>query len=255
MKNYVVFMLSLFVSLAVNGRDKDFQDKTYTVYLNFPEYSVRASVLHHNGKQKPKKQYTYYWLALNTIQHTQGGFDGKLLHGEYKAFYLTNALKEQGNFRNGLKTGVWKLWYPNGVMAEETEYENGFRHGDSKMYDAQGRMTTYAHYRHDVLHGSFTKFTYGDSLNKRRTMYKHGEEVLPKTKKAPRDTSAAKKKSDTTKTKTPADTTASKKKLFGKAKKEKQPAQPAKPEKQRKPLFRKKQEAEPPKPSSNLHQP
>ncbi|MGL5890720.1 MAG: hypothetical protein ACRC3B_12585, partial [Bacteroidia bacterium] len=97
-------LLMLFPVITAYSRDKDFQDKTYTVYLNFPAYSVRASVLHSNGKAKPREGYTYYWFASNSIQQTENGFDGKLLHGEYKAFYLNNALKESGEFSNGLKT-------------------------------------------------------------------------------------------------------------------------------------------------------
>jgi antitoxin component YwqK of YwqJK toxin-antitoxin module len=111
----IIFCFLLLCSSATAfGRDKEFQDKTYTVYLNYPAYSVRASVLHHNGKVKPREGYTYFWFGSNAIHETQGGFDGKLLHGEYKAFFLDNQLKEWGSFSNGLKTGEWKYWHTNG---------------------------------------------------------------------------------------------------------------------------------------------
>ena len=247
----IFFLLLMLCSVfTVQGRDKDFQDKTYTVYLNFPSYSVRASVLHSNGKIKPREGFTYYWFASNAIQQTENGFDGKLLHGEYKAFYLDNALKEAGEFANGLKTGLWKSWHPNGKLSEETTYAKGRKHGDSKLYSPEGKLIQTAHYKNGKLHGTFTIF---EADKKVVTFYKRGNLIEPKAKKVPKDSAATVKSKPE---KASADSTAPKKKLFGskKQKDKTQPAQQPTPEKKpRKPLFRKKTEAEPPKPSSGFN--
>src|ERR1041385_2738163 len=95
-----LFFLLPFECFFISG-SKDFseeQSKTYIVYINYRDYSVHASVLFDNGKVHPKIGYTYYWYSDNDIKATDGGFDGKLLHGEYKSFYLDKNLKEQGNF-------------------------------------------------------------------------------------------------------------------------------------------------------------
>lgn len=242
----LLLFFALGSALPLIAREPQFQDKTYTVYLNFPTYSVRASVLHTNGKVKPRTGYTYYWFAANAIQQTENGFDGKLLHGEYKAFYLNSALKEWGQFQNGIKTGTWKLWHANGKLAEEANFSGGLRHGITQNFDEQGRLLQNAHYRHGQLHGTVERFTNGELSGTQR--YKKGKEVVPKPKKVANDSVK------TAPSKPPADSTTAKKSRFVRAKK-KDPTSPqpvvkpeAVPEKQpRSPLFRKKKVETPPK--------
>jgi hypothetical protein len=247
--------LLLFSSASSFGRDKEFQDKTYTVYLNYPTYSVRASVLHHNGKIKPREGYTYFWFGSNAIHETQGGFDGKLLHGEYKAFYLNNQLKEWGNFINGRKTGEWRYWNAEGKLIEISEFVNGEKYGKSIFYSTAGKVIRTEEYKHGKLHGSVTSFENG---SKKVAHYKKGNEVIQKPKQVKADSMHTKTTNDSLKVKpAKADTTTNKKKIFG-LKKKNANAQPAvQPEKTnekkpRKPLFRKSPPAEAPKPSSGF---
>jgi antitoxin component YwqK of YwqJK toxin-antitoxin module len=174
MTRFILAGLLLLNSLSLLARDKEFQHKTYSIYVNYPTYSVRASVLFKNGKVKPQEGCTYYWYALNSIQQTESGFDGKLLHGEYKAFYLSNALKEWGQFRYGVKVGVWKNWYANGKVADECAYRNGRRHGTFRGYDEEGRLVLEAHYRHGRLHGTMKRYYNGELTGKYK--YKKGKE-------------------------------------------------------------------------------
>jgi hypothetical protein len=161
-------------SLSLFARDKDFQHKTYSIYVNYPTYSVRASVLFKNGKVKPQEGRTYFWYALNSIQQTESGFDGKLLHGEYKAFYLSNALKECGRFQYGVKVGVWKNWHANGKVADECAYRNGRRHGKFRAYDEEGRLVLEVRYRNGNLHGTMKRYSNGELTGKYK--YKRGKE-------------------------------------------------------------------------------
>ncbi|MGL5892476.1 MAG: toxin-antitoxin system YwqK family antitoxin, partial [Bacteroidia bacterium] len=141
---------------------------------------------------------------------------------------------------------------PNGKLSEETTYAKGRKQGDSKLYTSEGKIVQSAHYKNGKLHGTFTVF---EADKKVVTFYKRGNLVEPKVKKAPKDSAATVK---TNPEKTTADSTSQKKKLFGskKTKDKTQPAQqpaPAPEKKPRKPLFRKKAEAEPPKTSSGFH--
>ncbi|MCA6363623.1 MAG: toxin-antitoxin system YwqK family antitoxin [Bacteroidetes bacterium] len=255
----IIFCFLFLCSSAVAfGRDKEFQDKTYTVYLNYPTYSVRASVLHHNGKIKPREGYTYFWFGSNAIHETQGGFDGKLLHGEYKAFYLDNQLKEWGMFSNGRKTGEWKYWHTNGKLAEVSEFVNGKKHGQANYYNTEGKILRTEHYKHGKLHGNVTAF---ENDTKKITRYKKGNEVIPKPEKVKADSAHTKtktSKTDSLKVKpAKADTTSGKKKMFGLKKKTTNAQPAAQPEKTnekkpRKPLFRKSPPAGAPQPSSGF---
>jgi len=48
----------------------------------------------------------YTWYGSNQIRMTQGGYSGRLLHGEYTSFTKTHHLLEQGAYGGGLKTGT-----------------------------------------------------------------------------------------------------------------------------------------------------
>jgi antitoxin component YwqK of YwqJK toxin-antitoxin module len=154
--------------------------KTYTIYINFEEYSVRANVLHDAGKVKTRMGHMYYWYMNNDIKKTDGSFDGKLLHGEYKSFFRNMNLKEQGNFKNGLKQGEWKTWYLDGKIQEIVNYNNGRVHGTQELYDEQGNMISKANFKNGVKNGKMTLY----QKNKIDTVitYKNGEPQPSKNK-------------------------------------------------------------------------
>ena len=133
-------ILFLLLTSFTLGDEYPEKAKTYTVYINYPDYSVRANVLSVSEKIRAKDGHTYYWYANNDIKHTDGGFDGKLLHGEYKSFYPDLNLKEQGNFCRGLKTGEWTSWFPDGRVHTKTHYKNGLQEGRCEAYNEKGQL-------------------------------------------------------------------------------------------------------------------
>src|SRR5687768_1768458 len=98
---------ALLVFCIQPGSAQSIEKKSYPVYINYPDYSIKAIVLNDGKKIAAKEELTYSWHAHNKIMETKGGYDGKLLDGDYTAFYLSNAIKEKGAFNKGLKNGKW----------------------------------------------------------------------------------------------------------------------------------------------------
>lgn len=170
----------------------------YNVYVNYPDYTIRAAIRKKPATFKAGTGLTYYWYAANQVNATQGGYDGKLLHGNYTAFYLNNNLKEKGKFVNGLKEGQWQSWHSDGKLNEIIHYKKGQRNGKYESYDSKGRPVVKATFRAGKLHGKSETFLNGELSATR--YYKNGEEFTPKQK--------------TEKTKTDSTDTKAKKKLF-----------------------------------------
>ncbi len=164
--------------LFLQSRDIPKKGNTFTVYINFEDYSVRANVLYDAAKVKAKMGHMYYWYGNNDIKITDGSFDGKLLHGEYKSFYRNMNLKEQGNFNNGLKDGVWKSWYDDGKIHELTNYKKGKEQGVHDSYDEQGNITCKTNFKNGIKNGKMISYQKGkiDTIIK----YKNGEVQTPK---------------------------------------------------------------------------
>lgn len=174
----ITFTTLLFFFLFTGAKTSS--DKTYTVYINYPDYSVRADVLQEPVKIHPKQDRFYYWYSNNDIKKTQGAFDGKLLHGEYKSFYRNMNLKELGRFSRGQKEGEWQSWFENGRIKERIHYKNGEQNGYDETYDPGGRMIARSDYRNGVLHGK--TILYGDQKDS-VIIYKNGQPLPPKIKK------------------------------------------------------------------------
>lgn len=145
---------------------------TFPVYINYPDSSQKACVLNTQGKIKPKQDAFYYWYGNNSIHITEGGFSGKLLHGNYTAYYPNHNLKSQGCFDHGLKSGKWITWYPSGRIHEIIYYSHGLAHGTNEVYDAEGNIAKRIYFRNGVKHGKTTYYTEGkvDSI----VCYKRG---------------------------------------------------------------------------------
>lgn len=173
----------------------------YNVYVNYPDYTVRAAIRKKPATFKAVTDQTYYWYAANQVNTTQGGYDGKLLHGNYTAFYLNNNLKEKGKFVNGLKEGQWQSWHPDGKRNELVHFKKGMRNGKYESYDSKGRLVVKATFKGGKLHGKSETYLNGELSATR--FYKNGEEFTPKQK-------TEKVKTDSTDTKAPE----GKKKLF-----------------------------------------
>jgi hypothetical protein len=181
MNRVVLSLPAIFLFLLLSGaKDPGENPQTYTVYINTPDGSVRADLLRENGRTKARSDRFYYWYSNNEIKQTQGGFDGKLLHGLYKSFYRNMNLKEQGTFSHGLKTGEWTCWYDNGRMQERIHFSNGIQDGYDEQYDRSGKLISKSKFRNGKPDGKTIIVREGkqDSV----IIYKQGQPLPAKIK-------------------------------------------------------------------------
>ena len=189
----------IIAGLFLQSKDLPERSSTFTVYINFEDYSVRANVLYDADKVKTKMGHMYYWYVNNDIKKTDGSFDGKLLHGEYKSFFRNLNLREQGSFVYGLKDGTWKSWYLNGNIHEIINYKNGIENGALEIYDEQGIIVSKTNFKNGKKNGKMISYEKGkiDTI----ISYKHDQPDSPKPKKSHLN-SKNKKQKDTTKSET-----------------------------------------------------
>ncbi len=174
-------MLVISVKLVAQTFTEPSKIKSFNITVNFPDYTVKTQMLSHNKKLDAKSELTYMWYASQKIMETKGGFDGKLIHGSYRSFYLNNQLKEQGVIKYGLKSKTWKYWYSNGAIKESITWKNGVKCGVYCIYNDDGKLMAKSNFKNDKLDGRF--YTYdnnGNILEKKK--YKDGVEVLKKVK-------------------------------------------------------------------------
>lgn len=176
-KMWVAVVLLTGLAREGQGRSHD----TYEININKKDSSVRANVYNDPLTVKTKTGCTYYWYAYNKIHFTQGGYDGRLLHGEYVCFYPNGNIKQKGNFKDGLKEGEWVSWYDNGVIAEIAHWKGGLRQGAYKNFSQAGGIHIEACYKNDKLNGNY--ITYEEEKITEKKRYRMGKELLPKEKK------------------------------------------------------------------------
>jgi hypothetical protein len=152
------------------------QKKSSTVYLNYPDYSIKTGIFPGSKKICPKENLTYYWYASNKIMETKGGYDGKILNGSYTSFFLSNNLKEKGSFKNGLKNGAWITWYENGKIKEIITWKKGLKSGCNKNNEKNGNLVSEAVYKNDKLNGCQTIYADGKITSKKK--YSNGIEIV-----------------------------------------------------------------------------
>jgi antitoxin component YwqK of YwqJK toxin-antitoxin module len=148
------------------------QSNTFTVYENNLTIKGITTLKKPFCKSKNKN---YYWYKKNTIQNTQGGFDGSLLNGKYTEFYSNGQLKTQGQFCKGLKYGIWYFWRQDGVLEQTTHFCSGYKYGNECDYDFKGIKTKQSHFKKGLLQGKV--ITYKDGKKDSFVCYKKGKEV------------------------------------------------------------------------------
>jgi hypothetical protein len=99
--------------------------KVFTAIVPSSDSTVRADVFYRKHTFKPRENLRYYWFYMNEIRSTVGGYDGKLLHGNYRSYHSNGNLKEFGHFRKGCKTGKWLSWNQDGAIREKSFFRNG----------------------------------------------------------------------------------------------------------------------------------
>jgi hypothetical protein len=177
-----LFLLLISLRLLSQKEVEPEKIKAFSITVNYDNYTVKTQMLKDPKKITIDNDLTYLWFNAHKILETKGGFDGKLIHGYYKSFYLNNQLRESGEVKYGLKHNIWKNWYPDGKLKEVITYKNGRKNGYYELYNDYGELMAKGCFKNDLLHGKF--YTY-DNLGRisATKKYKHGNEMIPKPKK------------------------------------------------------------------------
>jgi len=168
-----------YTDVAVNNR----------VILNKGEYIIYAELVQSHSSREVSDDIFYYWYSANEVKRTQGGYDGKLLHGKYTEFYSDKDLKVQGKFSHGVKTGQWKMWHTNGNLSEIQVWRSSGRRAKFESFDENGNLIRRGSYRYEKLHGIIKEIGPQNTVKRK---YRDGIEVI-KAKKAKPDTTLNKK--------------------------------------------------------------
>jgi antitoxin component YwqK of YwqJK toxin-antitoxin module len=110
------------------------------VYVQYGDSLAEAYYYRGDKTIKPKDDNIYYWYGVQDFKHTRGGFDGKILHGEFVMFYRNKDLLSKGNFKYGLKQGEWKTWYIGGERKSKEKWHNGKLIGSAYYYGLNGKL-------------------------------------------------------------------------------------------------------------------
>ncbi len=149
---------------------------TERVTLNKTDYNLQFYVCK-DCVTKVNKELYYYWFKANEMLITKGGFEGKLLHGQYIEYYISKNLKSKGNFLLGLKNGEWIDWYENGEIKEINNWNLGKKHGKYIQYSKQGKIISEGAYKNGLLNGTI-KVIKEDTVSIKK--YKNGIQILEK---------------------------------------------------------------------------
>lgn len=144
----LLLLLTLFSVLhplqAQRFKNSDYKDifepSTRPISLSEKGIKTETSISLEPTSKKIDGNRFYYWYKANKIMVTQGGFSGMLLHGDFKAFYRDDQLKESGVFKFGLKHGNWTEWDESGYIIKIVSWNRGIRHGETIEYSGNGEI-------------------------------------------------------------------------------------------------------------------
>ncbi len=109
------------------------KQETINIVINKTPASVR--VVAPKKERKVQNELRYYWYKDKHIVNTQGGYEGKLLHGYYIEYYPNGQLKIKGTFRYGIQQGEWKYWDSEGNLQRVESWKNNQLNGKSFLYE------------------------------------------------------------------------------------------------------------------------
>jgi antitoxin component YwqK of YwqJK toxin-antitoxin module len=139
-----VCCISLGFIFSMNLHAQNFEDPMTgvinRVYVQYPDSLVEAFYYRGDKKIKTKDELFYYWHSAQNIKHTRGAFEGKLLHGNFTAFYYNKDLLTKGAFKYGLKQGEWKSWYQGGERKSKEKWRKGKLIGTANYYGKNGKV-------------------------------------------------------------------------------------------------------------------
>jgi len=153
--------------------------KQFSITINSEDCTIKTQMLNHQKNIVAHNDRTYLWYSSQKLMETNGGYEGKLIHGYFKSFYLNNQLKEQGNVWYGLKNKKWRYWYRDGRLREIINWKKGKKSGEYLLFNDVGLLMAKGYFKNDKLHGTF--YAYG-SENKiiEKKKYKNGIEIVRK---------------------------------------------------------------------------
>ena len=136
------------------------QPDNQTFYVSNDSSSQRFNAISLKKPIKTNAKLYYTWFKYNQVYVSQGGYDGRIVNGNYVCSYRTNNLKTKGSYKNGLKINKWCEWYGDGRLKEITSWKNGQKNGKSQYY-SNGRLVKLSTYKKDLLNGK--TITYKDN--------------------------------------------------------------------------------------------
>lgn len=224
-------LLILLFSLGISAQKPIDPAKiiAFNITVNTEQSTIKTQMLKNPKQIKIIDEADYLWYSSNKIMETKGGYDGKLIHGYYKSFYLSNQLKEKGKVKYGLKSGEWRYWYENGLLKEIITWKNGKKNGKYILFNEEGGKMASGKFKNDLLHGKFITYAKnGKVLEKKK--FRNGNELVKK----PKHKKVKEKKRKETKPKEENKKSETKKRKFGdklkslfKAKKKKSESNPS----------------------------
>ncbi|MFL5731298.1 MAG: toxin-antitoxin system YwqK family antitoxin [Cytophagaceae bacterium] len=166
----------IFLSFSVSAQKGFELPGSQRVVLNYIDHVVYANILHEESKIKVDDDKYYYWYNANDIKTTRGGYDGKLLHGNYTEYYPNKNLKQKGEFKYGLKVGEWRNWNISGEFEEIYNWKKGVLHGKFKIYDSKGTLVKTGSYKQGNLDGKQRVYMKDNTVQ--YITYNNGEPVI-----------------------------------------------------------------------------
>ena len=175
MKNtfYTVLLVTFF--FGSNARSQNTDHTTGEIIIIEPDQIIKTEIFIRKNNIAPSPDLFYHWYDSGKMIVTQGGYQGKLLHGKFTSAYLNKNLKEQGIFRYGLKNKTWTSWYESGRIKNICHWKKGMLHGISTSYDAYGNKEKKEKYRKGKMHGKQIIYTNGKTT---MTRYRRGKEII-----------------------------------------------------------------------------
>jgi antitoxin component YwqK of YwqJK toxin-antitoxin module len=185
---FYCFLLILSAPVMAQARKTLKMEATDRVIINRQDTLYEFYTTWNYKKEADVESY-YYWYKQDTILVTRGGFDGKLLHGNYKVIYPGKNLAETGWFVNGRKDGEWKKWLPNGQLQQVVHWKKGKKEGAFEEFTTTGQKIRSGFYKQDRADGYLVQYA-GDTVASKQ-LFNNGQPVIPK---APKSKAKKKKK-------------------------------------------------------------
>ncbi len=126
-----IILISLFLFFSFLS----FAQKQETINIVINKTPATVQVTEPKKQRKVRNDLRYYWYQEKHIVNTQGGYEGKLLHGYYIEFYANGQLKIKGQFRFGVQQGEWKYWDAEGNLQRVEHWRNNQLNGKTYLYE------------------------------------------------------------------------------------------------------------------------